>query len=92
MGAEKQFSPFLSLPGAEVGAGTDLSLAWAPGTESRDTLPRIISLKNKYRSIIARLKDSLGSEGQRTDGGAGGRCEFVCVYMCVFVGEERERA
>lgn len=29
-------SPFLSAPGA----GADLSLAWAPGTESGDALPK----------------------------------------------------
>lgn len=35
-GCRKTVSPFLSLPGA----GSDLSLAWAPGTERRDTLPQ----------------------------------------------------
>lgn len=59
------FSPFLSLPGA----GNDLSLAWAPGTESGDTLPKIIGLKNKYRSIIAQLKDLLGLRGHMKDRG-----------------------
>lgn len=74
-GCRKEISPFLSLPGA----GADLSLAWAPGTESGDTLPKIIGRENKYESIIPQLKDSLGPEGQRKDGGVGGWCKFVCV-------------
>lgn len=73
--AGKQFPPFLLLPGA----GADLSLAWAPGTERRYPLPNIFSLENKYKSITAQLKDSLVLVGCRKDGGVGGWCKFACM-------------
>lgn len=44
----------------------DLSLAWAPGTESEDILPKMIVLCKSY---TAQLKDSLGLEGQKKGGG-----------------------
>lgn len=72
---KKIIFPFVLLPGA----GADLSLAWAPGTESGDTLPKIIGLENKYKSIIAQLKDSLGLEGRRSR-----RMVQVCLRMSVF--------
>jgi len=44
--------------------------------------PNIIGLKNKYKSIIAQLKDSLGPEGQWKDGRSR-RTERVCLQMSV---------
>lgn len=44
----------------------DLSLAWAPGTESEDILPKMIVLCKSY---TAQLKDSFGLEGQKKGGG-----------------------
>lgn len=73
--AGKTISPFLLLPRA----GAELSLAWAPGTESGDTLPKIIGLENKYKSIIAQLKDSLGLEERRRSR----RMVQVCLRMSV---------
>lgn len=71
--AEKQF------PHSSFCLGLALLCPWhGPQAQSGDRLPKIIGLKNKYKSIIVQLKDSLELEGQRKDRGVGGWCKLVC--------------